>query len=333
MDNRFIRYGNVDLICVIDVSGSMSGNKLELVKKSLTYVLSKLTPRDRLAIVKFATRAEVLCNLTSATESAKLNDIINRLKTEDSTNIRAGLGLAYDIIKKNTESENLQCVLLLSDGMDMEGFTVEGVATQLEEHFGTKRPPFTTYSLGYGSDHDPKIMKAAAKAQGGKFRFVEKDEDLDSIVAKLLGGLFSAIASKIIIKVRAVSEGALTGTRILKVYGSSVQVDINNEYTIPIVQYRAGSTNSYAIEVELPVGDPRLEKAAYARPFSILEATAELVPLSAKLEPARLGSRLEVSVLHPDSILKKGVPDEEVVEYHCRAAVVEIIKVCGKLME
>ena len=258
--NEFLRYNNVDLICVIDVSGSMSGAKIDLVRKSLNYVLAKLNSKDRLAIIKFATKATVLCEFTSASESAKLSCIINNLQAEDSTNIKAGLELAYNMVRDNLKSSNLQCVLLLSDGRDMEGFTPEGVVVQLENYFGTSRPPFTIHSLGCGSDHDPKIMKKAAKLQGGKFRFVEKDQDLDIVVAKLLGGLFSTIAKRITVRIGINPSFPLQGGRIIKVYGDSVIADPSGDYIIPIVQYRAGSTNSYAIELEVPSYDPLNDK-------------------------------------------------------------------------
>jgi Mg-chelatase subunit ChlD len=44
---------NVDLICVIDVSGSMSGEKIALVKSTMKYLLDALTPADRLSIITF----------------------------------------------------------------------------------------------------------------------------------------------------------------------------------------------------------------------------------------------------------------------------------------
>lgn len=43
----------IDLICVIDVSGSMSGEKIELVKKSMSYLLELLSENDRLSIITF----------------------------------------------------------------------------------------------------------------------------------------------------------------------------------------------------------------------------------------------------------------------------------------
>lgn len=44
---------SVDLICVIDVSGSMMGEKIELVRSTMKYLLEALTPADRLSIITF----------------------------------------------------------------------------------------------------------------------------------------------------------------------------------------------------------------------------------------------------------------------------------------
>lgn len=41
----------LDLICIIDVSGSMSGEKLKLVKDSLKYLLTILTENDRICLI------------------------------------------------------------------------------------------------------------------------------------------------------------------------------------------------------------------------------------------------------------------------------------------
>ena len=44
---------NVDLICVIDISGSMTGEKILLVKESLKKLISLMTEKDRISIVLF----------------------------------------------------------------------------------------------------------------------------------------------------------------------------------------------------------------------------------------------------------------------------------------
>lgn len=43
----------MDLICVIDDSGSMKGKKAQLVRKSLKYLLKIMNEDDRISLVKF----------------------------------------------------------------------------------------------------------------------------------------------------------------------------------------------------------------------------------------------------------------------------------------
>ena len=49
---------NVDLICVIDISGSMSGQKIYQVKESLKILISLMDEKDRLCLILFDSRAE-----------------------------------------------------------------------------------------------------------------------------------------------------------------------------------------------------------------------------------------------------------------------------------
>ena len=44
----------LDIVCVIDISGSMNGPKIDLVRKTLHFLVSKLTSNDRLSIVVFS---------------------------------------------------------------------------------------------------------------------------------------------------------------------------------------------------------------------------------------------------------------------------------------
>lgn len=47
----------IDLVCVVDQSGSMAGQKLALLKQTLGYIVDQLTELDRLAIVSFNSEA------------------------------------------------------------------------------------------------------------------------------------------------------------------------------------------------------------------------------------------------------------------------------------
>ncbi|CAF3979495.1 unnamed protein product [Rotaria sordida] len=47
----------IDLVCVVDQSGSMSGEKIALLKQTLVYIVEQMNELDRLAIISFNTQA------------------------------------------------------------------------------------------------------------------------------------------------------------------------------------------------------------------------------------------------------------------------------------
>lgn len=96
-------------------------------------------------------------------------------------------------------------------------------------------------------------MKEIAKARGGKFIFIEKEAELNKAMANLLGGAFSAISHKALIKVECITNGALQ-PKIEKAYGDfkKSQGRSSDVFEYEVVQYRAGSSNCYVFEVSLP---------------------------------------------------------------------------------
>ncbi|CAF5138355.1 unnamed protein product, partial [Rotaria sp. Silwood1] len=47
----------IDLVCIVDQSGSMGGQKIALLKKTLIDIVDQLGELDRLAIISFNTGA------------------------------------------------------------------------------------------------------------------------------------------------------------------------------------------------------------------------------------------------------------------------------------
>jgi Mg-chelatase subunit ChlD len=47
----------IDLVCVIDISGSMRGEKIDLVRKTLISLLEIINEHDRLCLIKFDDKA------------------------------------------------------------------------------------------------------------------------------------------------------------------------------------------------------------------------------------------------------------------------------------
>ena len=176
---------NADLICVIDVSGSMNGKKLDLVKKSLNILIKMMDENDRLALVIFSSSAKILCNLEYMTESRKKEFIskVNQIKAIYSTNILSSLKKAVEILKYIKEGKNdkrASSILLLSDGCDdnSKDFVLNGFKNLLKE----EKLDFTLNTFGYGDDHDPEVMNQLANIRDGSFFYIQDYKKVSEII-------------------------------------------------------------------------------------------------------------------------------------------------------
>lgn len=302
VEGKMVRYNALDLVCVIDVSGSMSGEKIQLVRDSLLYVLEQLSERDRMALVTFSDDGRVLCELTGDME--RLKKEIQGLEAKGSTNMRGGLKLAYNMVRKN-DSKNVKSLWVLSDGCDTTGFKGAELAKEhLQDQLGDRdRYSFTIHTLGYGRDHDAKLMKSLAEMKSGKFMYIEQKEQLDRAIANLLGGMYASIAHRVTVRIKSNGHGPLEGAKIIKSFNSSVRYDPKkDEWTILVEQYRAGSTNSYVFEVELPPSRP-LPDDQYRIAHTLLSCSTTFLSLNNSSTTTE--SSLQLTVLHPDDILRK----------------------------
>jgi Mg-chelatase subunit ChlD len=111
---------SVDLICVIDVSGSMDGEKIELVKETMRFLIETLTPSDRLSILTFNSSGNRICGLKTVTQEnmVVLSTYINNLFASGGTNIMSGMDLALKTIRDRKIPNKVTSVFLLSDGQD-----------------------------------------------------------------------------------------------------------------------------------------------------------------------------------------------------------------------
>ena len=168
-----------DLICVIDISGSMYGEKIHQVKESLKILVDMMNEKDRIALVLFSSYASLLNDLEYLTKEnkEKIKKKIEEINATGGTNIASGLQIAVDILKKekNTPKENesrSSSVILLSDGCDNDNDEIQ-LGEKLKSLTKGEKLSFTLNTFGYGDDHDPKIMNKLANLRDGSFFYVE----------------------------------------------------------------------------------------------------------------------------------------------------------------
>ncbi|XP_062113440.1 E3 ubiquitin-protein ligase WAV3-like [Humulus lupulus] len=199
----------VDLVTVLDVSGSMAGEKLEKMKIAMQFVIKKLSPIDRLSVVTFEANSKRLCPLRQITESAQsdIENLVTALVANGGTNITAGLQTGLKIINDRTlSSGRVAAIILMSDGEQNAG----GDAAQVD--IGNIVPVFT---FGFGTKHDPTVLNAIAhKSKGGTYSDVQNQDNLSIAFAGCLAGLLTVVVQDLELTVTQVeTESTIENVR------------------------------------------------------------------------------------------------------------------------
>jgi Mg-chelatase subunit ChlD len=244
---------NIDLICLIDKSGSMQGQKMNLLIESFNNILEYLGDNDRLSIIVFDNQALRLTPLLRMTQDGK-NKTLQALKTvyaNGGTNIGSAFAMALNLMMKRRKVNSVTSVLILSDGIDGNA---ENSVKQLLNDNQSKLSTFTINTFGYGNDHDPKMMSALAQLKDGSFYFIDKLETIDEVFVDCLGGLISVVAQNVNIEIKPNSaDEILPGINIVKAYGvDSFWKKTGDNYKAELLQAISGKKYSYVLETRIP---------------------------------------------------------------------------------
>ncbi|XP_028802190.1 E3 ubiquitin-protein ligase WAV3 [Neltuma alba] len=174
----------VDLVTVLDVSGSMAGAKLHMLKRAMRLVISSLGPADRLSIVAFSASAKRLLPLRrmSAQGQRAARRIIDRLVCGQGTCVGDALRKATKVLEDRRDRNPVASVMLLSDGQGERGQSGDpnnqrkGSTTWPSTRFAHIEIPVHAFGFGQnaGYSHEP-AEDAFAKCVGGLLSVVVQD--------------------------------------------------------------------------------------------------------------------------------------------------------------
>ena len=236
------------VIPVIDVSGSMKGDKLEKAKKSVQKLVDHLAPGDFCGVVTFSTEVSVVAapeRMTPA-RKASLRTAVEQLDDQESTNLAGGMLEGLRLANgSELPAGMLVRVILFTDGCANVGVATasEGLLPLLDANLGRA----TLSAFGYGSDADQELLRDLSTRGKGNYAFVAGPDDAMTAFARELGGLLSTYAQDIVLVVRPVG-----GARITAVL-SDVDADPRGSAVeVRIPDILADETRNVVLSVELP---------------------------------------------------------------------------------
>ena len=247
---------SADLICVIDISGSMDGEKIHLVKESLKILVDMMDEKDRIALVLFDQNATLYFNLDflSKENKTKLKEKIGEIQARGGTSIASGLQVAVDILKKekkNSKENDIRSssIILLSDGCDNYMDDIQ-LGEKLKSLTKGENLSFTLNTFGYGYDHDPKIMNKLANLRDGSFFLVEDYNKVGEYFVTVLGGCISMISKDAKLEVKLTNEKC----KIVKIFGENNLYSFELKdllFTTKMLQLITGKDYTFVLEIEI----------------------------------------------------------------------------------
>lgn len=187
----------VNLAFVIDRSGSMSGQKLELAKRAVLEAIERLDDQDRFSVVAYDDQVQVVVERTSATGAAR-RDAIDRLRDlgpGGSTNLSGGWFAGCEQVAARQDAHAVNRALLLTDGLANVGIKDPG---ELAVHAGELRARgITTTTFGVGNDFDETLLQAMADAGGGHFYYIADADQIRDHIGSEVGETLEVVARNV----------------------------------------------------------------------------------------------------------------------------------------
>ncbi|KAK2993118.1 hypothetical protein RJ640_021790, partial [Escallonia rubra] len=227
----------VDLVTVLDISGSMAGTKLALLKRAMGFVIQNLGPSDRLAVIAFSSTARRLFPLRRMTDAGRQQALqaVNSLVANGGTNIAEGLRKGAKVMEDRREKNPVASIILLSDGQDTYTVSGSGGSQHLPNYqsllplsiHGNGRSGFKipVHAFGFGMDHDASSMHSISEISGGTFSFIETEGVIQDAFAQCIGGLLSVVVKELQVIIKGVDQGLRLGSLKAGSYPNRVMPD------------------------------------------------------------------------------------------------------------
>lgn len=194
---------SMSMVLIIDKSGSMGGDKIEMARRAAKSAVELLGPRDRIGVVAFDGTPFKVCPMTPGAAGSEASSAIEKIAAGGGTNLYPAMIMARDMLR--TEASRIKHVIILSDGQSIPG-DFAGVTDELTAGGCT----VSTVALGQGAH--AALMRQIAEKGGGRYYFSNDPANIPKIFAReTIEASKSAIKEEPFAVVSAVRDGFMSG--------------------------------------------------------------------------------------------------------------------------
>ncbi len=172
------------VVFALDISGSMSGEKIKQARESLKFVLSRLNDGDKFNVVLFGADVRSFSESLQTIDAASRNEalaFVDAVRSRGSTNIEGALNSSFKQLAQD-DSANPKYLFFFSDGEPTTGETNEMKLAQLARE---KNDDARFFSFGLGYDVNSRLLDRFVRDGRGQGEYVKPNENIEERVAAL----------------------------------------------------------------------------------------------------------------------------------------------------
>ena len=221
----------IDVVFVIDRSGSMSGEPIVAVREAVAGVLRQMGPNDRAGVVAFDTDASMVLPL-GRHDNKKSQQRVLQMSTGASTNMSAGWLMGHEMLRSDCGDDRIRRIVVLTDGYVNQGITGEDeLATMVS--IG-RNSGITTSLIGFSTDYQEELLGTLANAGGGNDYWCESADPAARVFQREFDGLAAVVAQNIAITIEPTDVVAVAGIlndfRVTELDNGALRVDLGDAF-------------------------------------------------------------------------------------------------------
>lgn len=207
-----------DVTLVLDVSGSMSGRKIEQARAAGRQLLGTLRPSDRFRLIDFSSDVRTFRDEFVSASSENVREglrYLDKLEAVGGTNIEGAL---REALRGSTPSGRLPLVLFVTDGEPTVG---ERSPDGLAAIAAPLRRDARIFTFGLGADVNVSLLEQLALDGRGTSQFVRPDESVE----RMVGVVADRLVDPVLTDVRVHADGDIKLSRMLPQQATDIFAD------------------------------------------------------------------------------------------------------------
>jgi len=220
----------LDVVVVLDRSGSMAGAPLAAVTEATAALLRLAGTDDRLGVVAFDSTAQMVLPLGTHDAERDAHAVL-ALGPGGNTNLSGGWLKALEMLTADVRPGAIRRIILLTDGHANAGITGVGQLAPLVKSGHLQG--VTTSLIGFSDHYDEVLLAALADAGMGNDYWCAGPDQAAQVFTDEFGGLASVVAQNVSVEIAP--GAAVAATAVLNEYpltqvAHGVQVALGDAY-------------------------------------------------------------------------------------------------------